>query len=97
MAQIMTNGILAFVSYVRAYANHQCSYIFRLANIDYVGLAFARGLLTLPKVPEIKYVGFPAQISFFIVQTLLGQKLFSTLHIGISTVISDACITGFIM
>ncbi|GMH40472.1 hypothetical protein BSKO_08376 [Bryopsis sp. KO-2023] len=52
--EIMEKGILAFVSYIRAYANHQCTYIFRLANIDYVGLAHARGLLTLPKVPEIK-------------------------------------------
>lgn len=56
LAQIMTKGILAFVSFVRAYANHHCSFIFRLANIDYVGLARARGLLTLPKVPEIRQV-----------------------------------------
>ncbi|KAI0647247.1 P-loop containing nucleoside triphosphate hydrolase protein [Trametes meyenii] len=44
----------AFVSFVRAYSKHEASYIFRLKDLDLVGLAKSFGLLRLPKMPELK-------------------------------------------
>jgi ATP-dependent RNA helicase DDX55/SPB4 len=42
------------VSFVRAYSKHEASYIFRLQDLDLVGLARAFGLLRLPRMPELK-------------------------------------------
>ena len=39
----------AFVSYCRAYQNHQCSYIFRFSDLDLGRLATAFGLIELPR------------------------------------------------
>ncbi|KAF9268028.1 DEAD-domain-containing protein [Marasmius fiardii PR-910] len=44
----------AFVSFVRAYSKHEASYIFRVKDLDFVGLAKSYGLLRLPKMPELK-------------------------------------------
>ena len=44
----------AFVSFVRAYSKHEASYVFRIKNLDLVGVAKAYGLLRLPKMPELK-------------------------------------------
>ena len=44
---------LAFVSFIRAYKEHACSYIFRLNRIDLGNLANGFGLLNLPKMPEL--------------------------------------------
>jgi ATP-dependent RNA helicase DDX55/SPB4 len=46
----------AFVSFVRAYSKHEASYIFRLKDLDLVGVAKSFGLLRLPKMPELKVV-----------------------------------------
>ncbi|KAF8238700.1 DEAD-domain-containing protein [Tricholoma matsutake] len=46
----------AFVSFVRAYSKHEASYIFRLKDLDLVGVAKSFGLLQLPKMPEMKEV-----------------------------------------
>ncbi|KAF5390553.1 hypothetical protein D9757_002771 [Collybiopsis confluens] len=46
----------AFVSFVRAYSKHEASYIFRIKDLDIVGLACSFGLLRLPKMPELKDV-----------------------------------------
>ncbi|KAE9410543.1 DEAD-domain-containing protein [Gymnopus androsaceus JB14] len=46
----------AFVSFIRAYSKHEASYIFRLKDLDIVGLAKSFGLLRLPKMPELKDV-----------------------------------------
>lgn len=46
----------AFVSFIRAYSKHEASYIFRLKDLDIVGLAKSFGLLRLPKMPEFKDV-----------------------------------------
>lgn len=51
---IMEKGIKAFVSFVRAYKEHQCKFIFRLADLDLAQLATALGLLRLPKMPEMR-------------------------------------------
>ena len=50
---IMEKGIKAFVSFIRAYKEHQCKFIFRLADMDLAQLATALGLLQLPKMPEV--------------------------------------------
>ncbi|EMD38355.1 hypothetical protein CERSUDRAFT_104945 [Gelatoporia subvermispora B] len=47
-------AVKAFVSFVRAYSKHEASYIFRLKDLDLIGLAKAFGLLRLPKMPELK-------------------------------------------
>jgi ATP-dependent RNA helicase DDX55/SPB4 len=44
----------AFVSFVRAYTKHEASYIFRIKDLDLVGVAKSFGLLRLPKMPELK-------------------------------------------
>lgn len=44
----------AFVSFVRAYSKHEASYVFRVKDLDLVGLAKSFGLLRLPRMPELK-------------------------------------------
>ncbi|XP_070780429.1 ATP-dependent RNA helicase DDX55 [Enoplosus armatus] len=53
-------GMRAFVSYVQAYAKHECSIIFRVKDLDFVSLARGFALLRLPKMPELKAKTFPA-------------------------------------
>ncbi|KAJ7677247.1 DEAD-domain-containing protein [Mycena rosella] len=43
----------AFVSFVRAYSKHEASYIFRVKDLDLIGVAKSFGLLRLPRMPEI--------------------------------------------
>uniref|UniRef100_A0A3P9H8J9 ATP-dependent RNA helicase n=1 Tax=Oryzias latipes TaxID=8090 RepID=A0A3P9H8J9_ORYLA len=52
-------GMKAFVSYVQAYAKHECSLIFRLKDLDFAALARGFGLLRLPKMPELRGKTFP--------------------------------------
>ncbi|KAG5732316.1 ATP-dependent rRNA helicase SPB4 [Termitomyces sp. T112] len=47
----------AFVSFIRAYSKHEASYIFRIKDLDFVGVAKSFGLLRLPRMPELKDVG----------------------------------------
>lgn len=47
-------AVKAFVSFVRAYSKHEASYIFRIKDLDLVGVATSFGLLRLPKMPELK-------------------------------------------
>jgi len=49
---IMEKGARAFVSFVRGYKEHQCNFIFRLAELDLGKLATGIGLMGLPKMPE---------------------------------------------
>lgn len=42
------------MSFVRAYSKHEASYIFRLKDLDLVGVSKSFGLLRLPKMPELK-------------------------------------------
>ncbi|RDB22497.1 ATP-dependent rRNA helicase SPB4 [Hypsizygus marmoreus] len=44
----------AFVSFVRAYSKHEASYIFRVKDLDLIGVAKSFGLLRLPRMPELK-------------------------------------------
>lgn len=52
-------GMRAFVSYVQAYAKHECSLIFRIKDLDFATLARGFALLRLPKMPELKGKKFP--------------------------------------
>ncbi|KAG6861591.1 hypothetical protein C0995_014498 [Termitomyces sp. Mi166 len=54
---IHDRGAKAFVSFVRAYSKHEASYIFRIKDLDLVGVAKSFGLLRLPRMPELKDVG----------------------------------------
>ncbi|KAH7887719.1 DEAD-domain-containing protein [Phlebopus sp. FC_14] len=45
-----------FVSFVRAYSKHEASYIFRIKDLDLVGVAKSFGLLRLPRMPEFRDV-----------------------------------------
>ncbi|KAI4306875.1 hypothetical protein L6164_030117 [Bauhinia variegata] len=51
---VMEKGLRAFVSYVRAYKEHHCSYIFRWKELEIGKLAMGYGLLQLPSMPEVK-------------------------------------------
>ncbi|KAJ7959598.1 RNA helicase [Quillaja saponaria] len=51
---VMEKGLRAFVSYVRAYKEHHCSYIFRWKELEIGKLAMGYGLLQLPAMPEVK-------------------------------------------
>lgn len=46
-------AVRSYVSFVRYYSKHTASSIFRLPNLDYIGLAKMYGVLRLPKMPEI--------------------------------------------
>jgi ATP-dependent RNA helicase DDX55/SPB4 len=46
----------AFVSFVQAYSKHEASYIFRIKDLDLVGVAKSFGLLRLPRMPELKSI-----------------------------------------
>lgn len=47
-------GVKAFVSFVKAYSKHEASYVFRLRDLDLVGIAKSFGLLRLPGMFETK-------------------------------------------
>ncbi|CAJ1070065.1 ATP-dependent RNA helicase DDX55 [Xyrichtys novacula] len=49
----------AFVSYVQAYAKHECSLIFRLKDLNFAAAARGFALLRLPKMPELRGKNFP--------------------------------------
>lgn len=56
---IFERGMRAFVSYVQAYAKHECSLIFRVKDLDFASLARGFALLRLPKMPELRGKSFP--------------------------------------
>lgn len=52
---IMEKGLRAFVSFVRSYKEHHCSYIFRWKGLEIGKLAMEYGLLQIPSMPEVKH------------------------------------------
>ncbi|EYU39497.1 hypothetical protein ABFS82_06G199900 [Erythranthe guttata] len=52
---IMEKGLRAFVSFVRAYKEHHCSFIFRWKELEIGKLGMGFGLLQLPSMPEVKH------------------------------------------
>ncbi|KAH9702665.1 DEAD-box ATP-dependent RNA helicase 18 [Citrus sinensis] len=51
---VMEKGLRAFVSYIHAYKEHHCSYIFRWKELEVGKLAMGYGLLQLPSMSEGK-------------------------------------------
>ena len=51
---VMEKANAAYVSMVRAYSEHECKYIFQLAQLDLGALATALALLRLPKLKELR-------------------------------------------
>ncbi|KAF5752595.1 DEAD-box ATP-dependent RNA helicase 18 [Tripterygium wilfordii] len=51
---VMEKGLRAFVSFIRAYKEHHCSYIFRWKELEIGKLAMDYGLLQLPSMSEVK-------------------------------------------
>eukprot|EP00593_Proboscia_inermis_P013620 CAMPEP_0171325078 /NCGR_PEP_ID=MMETSP0816-20121228/116583_1 /TAXON_ID=420281 /ORGANISM="Proboscia inermis, Strain CCAP1064/1" /LENGTH=305 /DNA_ID=CAMNT_0011824167 /DNA_START=332 /DNA_END=1249 /DNA_ORIENTATION=+ len=51
---LLEKGTKAFTSYIRAYKEHQCAFIFRFASVDLGALATSFCLLRLPKMPELR-------------------------------------------
>ncbi|CAH2074012.1 unnamed protein product [Thlaspi arvense] len=51
---VLEKGLKAFVSFVRAYKEHHCSYIFRWKGLEIGKLAMGYGLLYLPSMSEVK-------------------------------------------
>uniref|UniRef100_A0AAY4CUI6 ATP-dependent RNA helicase n=1 Tax=Denticeps clupeoides TaxID=299321 RepID=A0AAY4CUI6_9TELE len=56
---VFERGMRAFVSYVQAYAKHECSLIFRVKDLDFASLARGFALLRMPKMPELRGKTFP--------------------------------------
>uniref|UniRef100_G1NV78 ATP-dependent RNA helicase n=1 Tax=Myotis lucifugus TaxID=59463 RepID=G1NV78_MYOLU len=56
---VFEKGMRAFVSFVQAYAKHECSLIFRLKDLDFAALARGFALLRMPKMPELRGKQFP--------------------------------------
>ena len=50
---VMEKGARAYVSYLKAYQEHLCKYVFVFDRLDLGQLATAMGLLRLPKVREL--------------------------------------------
>lgn len=51
---LLEKGTKAFTSYIRAYKEHHCAFIFRFASLDLGHLATLFCLLRLPKMPELR-------------------------------------------
>lgn len=51
---LLEKGTKAFTSYIRAYKEHHCAFIFRFASLDLGILATSFCLLRLPKMPELR-------------------------------------------
>ncbi|ONK62613.1 uncharacterized protein A4U43_C07F5970 [Asparagus officinalis] len=52
---VMEKGLKAFVSFIRAYKEHHCSYILRWKELEIGKLAMGFGLLQIPVMPEVKH------------------------------------------
>ncbi|CAM9855457.1 unnamed protein product, partial [Laminaria digitata] len=50
---VLEKGTKAFISFVRAYKEHQCSFIFRFNDLDLAAVARSFCLLRLPKIAEL--------------------------------------------
>ena len=53
---VLDKAMRAFVSHVRGYKEHQCTFIFQLADLDLNHLARMYGLLRLPVMKEVRPV-----------------------------------------
>ncbi|XP_053557790.1 ATP-dependent RNA helicase DDX55 [Bombina bombina] len=56
---VFDKGMKAFVSFIQAYAKHECNLIFRIKDIDFAALARGFALLKMPRMPELRGKEFP--------------------------------------
>lgn len=56
---ILEKGTKAYTSYIRAYKEHQCNFVFRFASLNLGLLATSFSLLRLPKMPELRDKNLP--------------------------------------
>jgi ATP-dependent RNA helicase DDX55/SPB4 len=71
---ILENGRESFMSFVRAYRDHQCEYIFRVRQLDFASLARAYMLTQIPKsMNELKKI-LPKEILAQVQPTALEKK-----------------------
>ncbi|XP_044131626.1 ATP-dependent RNA helicase DDX55 [Bufo gargarizans] len=56
-------GMKAFVSFVQAYAKHECNLIFRVKDLDFSTLARGFALLKMPRMPELRGKDFSDFVS----------------------------------
>jgi ATP-dependent RNA helicase DDX55/SPB4 len=54
---LLEHGTEAFIGFLRAYKEHQCSYIFRMEGLDVGAVARSYALLRLPKIKELRLKG----------------------------------------
>ena len=52
---VMEKAQHAFVSYIRAYKEHKCNFIFVLSQLPFAKVAHSFGLLFFPKLPDLKH------------------------------------------
>lgn len=52
--ELLEAGSTAFMSFLRSYKEHMCSFIFRLEQLDIGAVARSYALLRLPKIPETR-------------------------------------------
>ncbi|XP_021769245.1 DEAD-box ATP-dependent RNA helicase 18-like [Chenopodium quinoa] len=58
---VVQKGQKAYVSFIRAYKEHHCSYIFRWKELEYGKLGMGYGLLQLPLMSEVKLHGLSTE------------------------------------
>ncbi|NP_001086608.1 ATP-dependent RNA helicase DDX55 [Xenopus laevis] len=71
---VFEKGMKAFVSYVQAYAKHECNLIFRVKDLDFSSLARGFGLLRMPRMPELKGKNFSDFVSTLIDTDSIAYK-----------------------
>ena len=52
--ELLEKAVKAFVSYVRAYKEHHCNFIFRIQELNLGKVAMLFGILQLPNMPDVK-------------------------------------------
>nr|BAC36845.1 unnamed protein product [Mus musculus] len=72
---VFEKGMKAFVSFVQAYAKHECSLIFRLKDLDFAGLARGFALLRMPRMPELRGKQFPDFVQWTSIPTPFHLKI----------------------
>eukprot|EP00051_Salpingoeca_urceolata_P019434 m.283938 g.283938 ORF g.283938 m.283938 type:complete len:541 (+) comp19421_c0_seq11:2085-3707(+) len=70
--ELYDKGKLAFVSFIRSYKEHKCSYIFQFKDLNLGRLAMAFGLLHLPSMPELRS---PKYVQDFVASDIDPQSI----------------------
>lgn len=71
---LLEHGTEAFIGFLRAYKEHQCSYIFRMEALNVGAVARSYALLRLPKIKELRLKGDVDFVSDEIDTSLIPYK-----------------------